>query len=235
VAYGNGLFVVIGNSQLMTSPDGITWTSRAGANGQFMSVTYGGGMFVGVSYFLPAGQQVVTNGTFDTTAPGVPSITAGPADGSATSDTAPGFSFSATDDVGGSGVASYECRLDGPGGAVGTWAACASPRSYTSLADGAYTFNVRAIDNAANTGAVRLRSWTVDTIAPGATAILSGPEEGGRSGSTSAAFVMSASDPGGTGVAGQQVVTNGTFDTTAPGVPSITAGPGAWSGRGRTV
>jgi hypothetical protein len=66
--------------------------------------------------------------------------------------------------------ASFECRLDG-----GAWAGCSSPRSYSSLAEGSHDFEVRALDavgNADSTPAVR--SWTVDTVAPG-TAINSGP------------------------------------------------------------
>jgi hypothetical protein len=37
--------------------------------------------------------------------------------------------------------ASFECRLDG-----GVWAGCASPASYTGLADGAHTFEVRSVN-----------------------------------------------------------------------------------------
>jgi hypothetical protein len=37
-----------------------------------------------------------------------------------------------------------ECQLL-PGG---TWAPCTSPMAFTSLADGAYTFQTRAIDSA---------------------------------------------------------------------------------------
>jgi hypothetical protein len=50
VAYGNGIFVAVGDySDIMTSSDGITWTSRhSAADNDLYSVTYGNGMFVAV-------------------------------------------------------------------------------------------------------------------------------------------------------------------------------------------
>ena len=58
VTYGNGLFVAVGNGQagdnwVMTSPDGVTWTSRTAPPGSLApqtwgSVTYGNGVFVAV-------------------------------------------------------------------------------------------------------------------------------------------------------------------------------------------
>jgi hypothetical protein len=53
------------------------------------------------------------------------------------------FTFSGTDAT--SGVASFECKLDGA-----AFTACTSPRTYTGLAIGPHTFNVRAKDNAGN-------------------------------------------------------------------------------------
>ena len=57
------------------------------------------------------------------------------------------FSFTGSD-TGGSGVASFQCRRDSANPA--DWAACSSPQSYSSLADGAHNFEVRAIDQAGN-------------------------------------------------------------------------------------
>jgi hypothetical protein len=105
--------------------------------------------------------------TVDTTAPDT-SITAGPS--GPTNNASPSFSFSSTE-----GGSTFECRLDGPGGATGTYAACASPNAYSGLAAGSYTFNVRARDTAGNQDAsAATRAFTVDTTAPDTT-ISSGP------------------------------------------------------------
>jgi predicted extracellular nuclease len=71
------------------------------------------------------------------------------------------FTFSGTD-AGGSGVASFECRLDG-----GSFGSCTSPQNYSSLADGSHTFYVRAIDGAGNIDPTPASfTWTIDTVAP---------------------------------------------------------------------
>jgi hypothetical protein len=58
--------------------------------------------------------------------------------------------------------ARFECSLDG-----GAFAECASPASYSGLAQGAHAFDVRAIDAAGNVDASPAQArWTVDTIAP---------------------------------------------------------------------
>ncbi len=61
-------------------------------------------------------------------------------------------------------AASFQCSLDGA-----AFSACSSPQSYSSLADGPHTFEVRAIDEAGNTDPTpAARSFTVDTLAPAA-------------------------------------------------------------------
>ena len=73
--------------------------------------------------------------TYDTTTPET-SITAQPSDPS--NDPTPTFSFTG-DDTGGSGIASFECQLDGGG-----YADCTSGDTFGPLADGPHTFDVRA-------------------------------------------------------------------------------------------
>ncbi len=67
--------------------------------------------------------------------------------------------------------AGFECRLDG--GAFGT---CGSPQSYSSLADGDHSFDVRAVDPAGNVDpSPASRAFSVQAAAPTVT-ITSGPE-----------------------------------------------------------
>ncbi len=93
--------------------------------------------------------------TVDVTAPDT-NITAGPSDGSTITTNSATFEFNGTD---ASGVASFECQLDGAG-----FSSCTSPKTYTALTDGLHTFQVRAIDVAGNTDATpATRSFTVST------------------------------------------------------------------------
>ncbi len=98
----------------------------------------------------------------DTTAPAT-TINSGPS--GTTSNASPSFDFS-SDEPG----STFRCKLDGPGATTGSYAACTSPRSYASLAEGSYTFSVYATDIAGNVDATpATRSFTVDTIAPAVT------------------------------------------------------------------
>jgi len=77
-----------------------------------------------------------------------------------TNSTAASFSFTGSDL--GVGVAGFQCRLDGGG-----YTNCTSPVSFTGLADGSHTFNVRAVDGVGNLDASPAAvTWTVDTIPP---------------------------------------------------------------------
>jgi Ca2+-binding RTX toxin-like protein len=94
----------------------------------------------------------------DTTAPDT-TIDSSPTDPSNSSSAS--FTFSGTD-TGGSGVASFECKLDG-----GSFASCTSPQNYSGLADGSHTFEVRAIDAAGNTDQTPASfTWVIDATAP---------------------------------------------------------------------
>jgi hypothetical protein len=109
------------------------------------------------------------------------------------------FVFSGSDGSG-SGVASFQCRLDS--GQVADWEACPSPKSYSSLADGAHGFEVRAVDQAGNFDpSPAAFAWTIDTTAP-QTQIDTHPPA--LTTSTSAQFAFSGSDGSGTGVASFQ-------------------------------
>src|SRR5204862_250257 len=90
--------------------------------------------------------------TVDTVAPSA-SITASPTNPSNSS--APSVSFSSE------AGASFQCALDGA-----AFASCSSPKSYTAIADGSHTFQVKATDTAGNTGTVASYTWTIDTVAP---------------------------------------------------------------------
>src|SRR5207244_12869847 len=74
--------------------------------------------------------------TVDTAAPSA-SITAQPAN--PTNATGASLSFTGSDNVTPAGSLSFQCSLDG-----GAFAACTSPKSYSGLADGAHSFDVKA-------------------------------------------------------------------------------------------
>ena len=87
-------------------------------------------------------------------------ITGGPS--GPTNVTSPSYRFTAT--LAGS---TFECKLDGPGAATGTYTSCASPKAYGPLTDGRYTFSVRATRSGITDPTPATRPFTVDTVAPG--------------------------------------------------------------------
>src|SRR5207248_1945241 len=104
------------------------------------------------------------------------------------------FSFSGND-AGGTGVAGFECDLDGGG-----LTACTSPQAYSGLADGSHTFQVRAHDAVGNIDPTPASfAWTLDGTPP-ATSITPPPPDPNAIGDAS--FSFSGNDAGGTGVAG---------------------------------
>jgi hypothetical protein len=112
----------------------------------------------------------------DTTPPAAPSITANPP--ALTSSTSASFSFT------GEAGASFSCQLDG-----GAFTGCPSPKTYSGLAPGSHTFQVRQTDTAGNTGPTAAFTWTIDTTAPAAPNITANPAN--PTNSTSASFSFS--------------------------------------------
>lgn len=108
--------------------------------------------------------------TVDTTAPET-SITAGPSGTVATADVAFGYMGTPAEDVAG-----FECRLLTADDDDPAFASCSDEgREYDDLADGDYTFEVRAVDAVENADATPAsRTFTVDATAP-VTTILTGP------------------------------------------------------------
>ncbi len=134
--------------------------------------------------------------TVDTVAPQT-QIDLGPPALSATGNAE--FKFSGADATG-SGVASFQCRLDSS--EASGWGACTSPQVYSSLADGAHKFEVRAIDQAGNVDqSPAVFSWNVD-VAPPDTQI--GKHPNALVASSAAQFEFSGSDGSGSGVSSFQ-------------------------------
>ena len=76
-------------------------------------------------------------------------------------DPRPAFFFSASE-----AGARFECRLEGPG-RPGAWFACENPYRPAALPDGAWVFEVKAIDAAGNDDETPARlAFTIDTTPP---------------------------------------------------------------------
>ena len=113
--------------------------------------------------------------TIDATAPAAPSIDTYPAD--PTSTTGASFTFS------GEAGASFLCQLDGGG-----FSACTSPKSYSGLAEGAHSFQVKAQDAVGNESTVTTFGWTIDTTPPAAPSLGSHPSDPSNSANASFDF-----------------------------------------------
>ena len=95
----------------------------------------------------------------DKTAPET-TINSKPAD--PTNSTSASFGFSSNETG-----STFQCSIDN-----GSFSSCASPKSYSSLANGPHTFRVRATDAAGNVEATPASyTWTVDRTAPSAPVI----------------------------------------------------------------
>ncbi len=113
--------------------------------------------------------------TIDTSPPDT-NITGGPANGAPTNDTTPTWTFSSTEPAG----ATFQCRVYATGDSSPPgFTACSGPAAAhtpaAALADGSWTFEVRAFDAAGNFDAsAALRTVLVDTGPPDTT-ISTGP------------------------------------------------------------
>ncbi|NHC15853.1 beta strand repeat-containing protein, partial [Motilibacter deserti] len=156
---------------------------------------------------------IVTPAPTDTTPPTVSAALAGPQSGG--NYTGPvTVTLTATDNAGGSGVASVEYSIDN-----GSFVAYLAP--FTVTAAGQHTVRYRATDVAGNVSTVGSSSFTIvtpDTTAPTVNAALSGPQSGGNYTGTVTVTLTATDNAGGSGVASVEYsVDNGAFTAyTAP-------------------
>ena len=131
------------------------------------------------------------------TVPPVVAISA-PSDGSATNDTTPEISGTATGGAGDSAVVTVRVHTGGSVAgtllqtvavvrSAGTWAGAAAP-----LPDGVYTARAEQVDGAGNTGYSAPITFTVDSRGPG-TSIIERPPD--PSGTQTATFAFSSTEP----------------------------------------
>lgn len=116
----------------------------------------------------------------DVSIPGsAPTITSGP--NGPVNVTSATFAF-----TGATGLETYQCRL---GSAA--WVACASPTTYSGLAEGPYAFEVRLVSSAGTPGPAAARPWTVDLTAPPAPPVTGVPASPTNSNSATLNFTLS--------------------------------------------
>jgi flagellar hook assembly protein FlgD len=116
--------------------------------------------------------------TIDLTDP-VATISSGP-DNPTNSQSAT-FQFSSNEED-----SSFECKMDSE-----SWSSCSSPISYSDLSEGTRSFQVKATDEAGNTGSPDYHNWTIDLTDPVST-ISSGPSN--PTNSQSATFQFSSNE-----------------------------------------
>lgn len=218
-----------------TSPTGTAVTLDGSGSsdpdaGQTLTYTWtgpfpeGGGTATGVSptVTLPLGASTLTltvedghggtatkavNITIQDTTPPDSSIVSHPASNSNSNSAS--FAFDGSDIATGPGGLTFECRLD-----AGGFAPCASPKSYSGLADGSHSFEVRAKDPSGNTDPTpAFFLWTVDTIAPTLSATRSPLPNGAGWNNTDVTVTFTCTDAGGV--------------ATAPASPQVVSAEGA--------
>ena len=191
VGAGQSLFT------LSADEPGVTYTCRldddllsqpcpASLNADTLGLLLDGDHSLWVRGTDPAGNQsdeVEHRWAVDATAP-IVTFTGGPADGALIAATSATYEFTTSE------PADTQCRVL-PGG---DWAACTSPHTFDSLAQGSQTVQVRGIDLAGNIGAPAERQLTVDTIAPTVT-FTGGPVDGALIAAISATYGFTTSEP----------------------------------------
>jgi len=144
-----------------------------------------GGRALAVRHFDPAsgnrGLADSVSWTVDTVDPGIPAISGVPV----ANTTALSASIAFSGEPGGT----FQCSLNS-----GAFGPCASPWSFSGMADGAYSIAVRQTDAAGNVGPAASASWTVDRTAPAAPVLSGVPTVSTTSSSASIAF---SGEPGG--------------------------------------
>lgn len=110
----------------------------------------------GINSIGVTGSPTQLSWTHDSIAPAAPSVMS--AVTSITNQRNNSISFTSQDS--GTGLARFECLSSGQ------YNPCTSPMSYSNVADGNYSLQVRAVDRAGNLSAVTNLSWTVDTVGP---------------------------------------------------------------------
>lgn len=153
--------VTVGSWAPCSSP----WTPALGSDGDYALT---------VRAVDPAGNRgdPVTSIAYilDTTGPGVPLLTQSPA--TPAPDTAPavGFSIDAT-------ATASDCRVTLGGAAVVDWSPCASPwvADLGGEPDGVYDLEIRAVDEAGNVSPTLSFGYDLDSSAPVAVGLITGP------------------------------------------------------------
>ncbi|HEX2084159.1 MAG TPA: Ig-like domain-containing protein [Solirubrobacteraceae bacterium] len=148
------------------------WAACTSPRGYDLSAEADGGYTFSVRATDAAGNTGADSArsyTLDRAAPAAPAIIAGPAADS--QDDTPSYDWTAE------AGATSECRVERGAAVVEDWTTCGAPRTVdlSGEPDGGYTFRVRAVDAAGNTGADATRDYTLDRTAPAAPAIGSGP------------------------------------------------------------
>ncbi len=124
---------------------------------------------------ITAGTAVSASWRVDSVLPDAPEVPSPPAEWETTKSAS--ISFNGEPD------ADFTCAIDGA-----TFSTCTSPQAFSVTTEGPHSFAVKQTDLAGNTGATRLVSWNVDTIAPGLPGLSGTPP--GRTKSTTASLVI---------------------------------------------